>query len=168
LPNFAIEAGATYFFHYYGVGILKNQKVFASNLAEEPYGQARTRKRVFQKDLVGKAKVPAYAADFVFEEVAQGFDEGKRHIFGQAPDVVVGFDGGGGAFDGDGLDDVWVESALYEPGDFAVGFAFLELLGFLGEDRDEFPANDFAFLFGVGYADKLVQEAVGGVDADDA
>jgi hypothetical protein len=134
--------------------------VLAGDLAKEPYGKAWAGKRVFQKDFVWKAEIPADAADFVFKKVAKGFDEGKRHVFGQTADIVVGLDGGGGAFDGDGLDHIRVERSLNEPRDFAVSFASLEYLGFLGENGDEFPADDFALLFGIGDADELVQEAI--------
>src|ERR1700676_5036723 len=123
---------------------------------------------MFQKDFVGGAEFPADASNFVLKQVAEGFDEGKRHFLGQAADVVVGFDGGGGTLDGYGFDDVGVQSALDEVGYFAVGFGGLELLGFFGKDGDELAADAFALFFGVGDACELGQEAVGGVHADDA
>src|SRR5208282_6339219 len=123
---------------------------------------------MFQKNLVRKTEVFAYPADLVLEKVAQGLDECKWHVFGQTSDIVVGLDGGGRTFYGNGLDDVRIEGSLDEPGDSTLSFPFLEFLGFLGKDGDEFPANDFALLLGVSDAHKLVQEAVRSVHADDA
>ena len=159
MPNFTIEAGATYLLDYYGVGFPQGAKVLAGDLSEKPDRQSRAGKRMFQKYLVGKTQVFADAADFVFEEVAEGFDEGKRHVFGKAADIVMGLDGGRGAFYRDGFDDVRIERALDQPSNLAVGFVGLEFLGFFGEDGDEFPADDFALLLGVGDASQALPES---------
>src|SRR5580658_6557013 len=82
LPNFTIESGATYLLDNYGVGFLQGVEMFTSDLAEKPYCQSWTGKRVFQKNLVRKPEVFAYPADLILEKVSEGFDEGKRHVFG--------------------------------------------------------------------------------------
>ena len=122
---------------------------------------------MFHKNLVRQAQVLADAAHLVLKEVPQGFDQGKWHIFRQPADVVVRLDSCRGPFDGDRLDDVRVEGSLDQQANFAVRFAALKLLGFFREHRDEFPANDFAFLLGVSDALQFVEEAVGGIHADD-
>src|SRR5579859_2627471 len=135
-------------------------KVFPGNLAQEPYCQSWARKRVFHQNLFRQAQVLADAADLVLEKVAKGLDEGKRHVFRQAADVMVCLDSGGWRLHRDGLNDVRVECSLNEPSDFAVGISTLQFLGFLGEDRDEFPADDFSLLLRVRNANELVQKAV--------
>src|SRR5579863_4115745 len=55
LPNFTIETGATYLFYNDGVRLLEGKEMLSGDLAEKPYGQARARKRVFQKNLIWKA-----------------------------------------------------------------------------------------------------------------
>ena len=52
-------------------------------------------------------------------------------------------------FEGDRLDDVWIQGALGEKGEVAQAF------GFLFENFDEGIANRFPFLFRIGGASKL-------------
>ena len=47
-----------------------------------------------------------------------------------------------------------------------LAFFFFDAVGFFVEDRDEFVADDFALLFGIGDSGKLCQKALGGVDGD--
>ena len=49
---------------------------------------------MFQQYLLRQPQVFSNAANLVFEEVAQGFNEAKRHFFGKAADIVMGLDGG--------------------------------------------------------------------------
>ncbi len=77
----------------------------------------------------------------------------------------MALDGLARAFDAAGLDDVGIESALDKPVDSA-GF-FGDAGGFVVEDSDEFCADDFAFLLGLGDAGEFGEEALAGVDGDD-
>src|SRR5579859_30218 len=135
-------------------------KVFPGNLAQEPYRQSWARKRVFHQNFFRQAQVLANAADLVLEKVAKGLDEGKRHVFRQAADVMVCLDSGRWPLHRDGFNDVRVERSLDEPGDFAVGISALQLLGFLGKNGDKFPADDLALLLRFRNANELVQKAV--------
>ena len=47
--------------------------------------------------LVGQAQLGADGAHLVLEQVAQRLDQLELHVLGQAADVVVGLDAGGGA-----------------------------------------------------------------------
>src|SRR6202040_3384029 len=49
LPNFTVEAGATYLFDNDGVGLLQSVEVFSGDLPKKPDGEAWAGKRVFQK-----------------------------------------------------------------------------------------------------------------------
>ncbi len=75
---------------------------------------------------------------------------------------------GGGTLDGDRLDNVRVQSALHQKfyGE-AFGGGGDEFALLLGEDFDEFVADDFALLFWVGDAGEFGEEAFLRVDADD-
>src|SRR5256885_9595005 len=123
---------------------------------------------MFHKQLMGQAEILANAANLVFEEIAQRLDEGKGHFFGQTTDVVMRFDGSGRTLDGDGFDDVGIQSALHEMGKFAVRFPFLEFHGLLGEYGNKFRPNELALALGVGNAVELSEKASGGIDADNA
>ena len=91
-----------------------------------------------EDDVFGESEEGAELADFVFEEVAEGFDEFEAELFGETADVVVEFDVGGAApgfAAGDGVagfDDVGVEGALGEEGlsIFDFRFSIFDLGGF--------------------------------------
>ena len=83
-------------------------------------------------DVLGQAQHFADSADFVFEEIAEGLDQLEAELFGQAADVVMEFDVGGGAGVAvAAFDHVGIERALREE----VGV--LDRLGFALEDVDE-------------------------------
>ena len=71
---------------------------------------------------------------------------------------MVAFDDGGIA--GAAFDDVGVDGALGQEVDGA------DFSAFVFEDADEFFADDFSFLFGLGDAFQAFEEAVFGIDAD--
>ena len=58
--------------------------------------QARAGEGVTPDDVLGQAQVLADHADLVLEEVAQGLDQLEAELGGQAADVVVELDVGGG------------------------------------------------------------------------
>ncbi len=63
------------------------------------------------------------------------------------------------------LDHVGIKRALHQPLDLALNL--LDAVRFVLEDRDEFVADDFAFLLGIGDAGELGQKAFAGVDGID-
>src|SRR5207244_8192390 len=100
-------------------------------LAEDPDGEPRTRKRLPADDLLRQAELAAYLTHFVFEELSERLDELEVHLLRKTADVVVALDDLGRPFDGDRLDDVRIERALHEEVDA------LELRRLLLEDFDE-------------------------------
>ena len=97
--------------------------------------------------IVGKPQGLADHAHFVLEEQFDGLDQLELQVVGQTAYVVVGLDAVA-------LENVGVDGTLRQE-----GYAFL-LAGFFLEDADEFRADDFAFLLGVGDARQLIQKAV--------
>ena len=82
----------------------------------------------------------AQFAHFVFEQVAQRLKQFEFHVFRQAADIVVRFDGVGFfGFRACGFDYVRVNRTLCQP--FGVGEFFL----FSVKDFDKFRTDDFAF-----------------------
>ena len=85
------------------------------DFAEAADGEARAGERVSPDDVFRQAELQAELADFVFEQVAERFDQLEAQLGRQAADVVVQLDrvgravGGGAAFD-----HVGVERALGE------------------------------------------------------
>ncbi len=118
LPELAIEAGALDLFDADGVRLLENSHAVRGDLAKDADREPRAGEGLALEDLVGHLEVGTDAADLVFEEVAEGFDQFQFHVRGEAADVVVGLDDVARAVDAGGLDDVGVEGALYEPGYF--------------------------------------------------
>ena len=94
-----------------------------------------------------QAQFAAQRADFVLEQLAQGFDELHVHPLGQSADVVVALDRHRrSAGERDALDHVGIERALRKE----IGAAHLLRLGL--EHVDEGLADELALGFGVGDA----------------
>lgn len=159
LPDFVVEVVVAEALNEDVVDVLEDADFLGGDVAQDADGEAWPGEGVAADEFLLDAELAADAADFVFEEAAEGFDELELHIVGESAHVVVGLDGLGGAFDGAGLDYVGVDGALAEP--FGVGYEF----GFGVEDVDEGLADGLAFLFGVGYAGEDAVEAFFGVDA---
>lgn len=146
-----------------GVGLAEDGGLFRSDFAEDAHGQARTREGIAPNDVIGEAKGAADGACLILEEVAERFHQAEGQIGGQATDVVVGLDLGGGlAFRRRTFDDIRVEGALGEEiegatlGGEGAGFAF--------ERADEAFANHPALLFRIGYSGEMRKEIGGGID----
>ena len=163
LAGFVVEAVGFEFFDEDMVREAQGVGVVLFDFAEDAHAQAGAGEGVAVDHVVGQAEFEADFADFVFEELAQGFDQFELHVLGEAAHVVVGFDDVGAAgFGGGGFDHVRVDRALGEPvGVFQFG-------GFGVENVDEGVADDFALLLRVGFAGQPGEEVVFGVDADDA
>ena len=109
---------------------------------------------------VGESKFFSDEAYFVFVEAFEGFYELKLQVFGESADIVVGFDELCSVFSG--FDDVGIDGALDEE------TGVCDLGCFFFEDANEFFADDFSFLFGVGDAFESLEEAIFGVDVDES
>ena len=146
----AIEPFGDDFFEEDFVGIAEEGEFFLGDFADAAHGQAGTGEGVTPDDVLGQAEEFAEFADFILEEVAEGFDEVEAEFGGEAADVVVELDVGGGLAAGGvavaGFDDIRVEGSLGEEA------GVLDLAGFGFEDVDESFADDFAFFLGVGDA----------------
>ena len=102
------------------------------------------------------AKDFAYRADFVFEKVAQRFEELHFHVIREAADVVVAFDDSAAAVTA--FHDVGVYCALKQP------FGTTELAGLFFKYSDEEGSYDFAFFLGFCHAFKGCEESFFGID----
>ena len=84
-----------------------------------------------------------HLADFVFEKVAQGFDQGKFHALGQSTHIVVGFDGSRWPVDRHRFDDIGVNGALPQKRHLGHG------TGLLFETGNKSRTDGLALGFGV-------------------
>ena len=119
-------------------------------------------------DLLRQPQGAAHLAHLIFEQTAQRLHQLELQILGQAADVVVALDlhrhplaslrvdVGAGR-----LDHIGIKRALGEVIEGA------EALALLFEDADEFGADQFALLLGVGDAGELADEAFAGIDVLD-
>ncbi len=122
-------------------------------------GKAGAGEGVTPDELLGEAEDFAEAADFIFEEIAEGLDKLEAKILGEATDVVVQFDPSGlarvavAAFD-----DIGVQGALgQERSTFDVGRGGLE-------DFDEAVADAAALFLRISDAGKISEELAAGID----
>jgi hypothetical protein len=158
LPDFVVPAAAFHFFADDAVGGAEDREAFGGDFTQNADGEAGAGERLAEDDFFGEAEFEAELADFVFEEAFEGLDEFEFHALGEAADVVVAFDHGGGvAGDGDGFDDVGIEGSLGE--EFGVADFFHGVF----EDFDEGASDDFAFAFGFGDAFEALEEEASGV-----
>lgn len=104
-------------------------------------------------ELVVDVEDLAERADLVLEQLAKGLDQLQLHVLEETADVVVGFDGGAGPLERDGLDDIGVEGALQQELDGAVARGcrlLVQLEGFGLKHLDKSVADDLSLLLGVG------------------
>ena len=154
------------------VGLARDAHLLLGDLAEDAHGDTRAREGVAHDELLVDAEGAAELADLVLVKGAEGLDELQAlavgHALGQAADVVVGLDGGGGALEGQRLDHVRVQGALQEEADLGAlaGLlgGLLDLLGLGLEHVDELAADELALLLRVVQALETLEEVLGGVD----
>ena len=75
LVDVALHAGIGDFFAENGIGIAEDIQFIFGDFAHDADSQARSRERLTPYEVFGKAKFSPEFADFVFKEVAKGFDE---------------------------------------------------------------------------------------------
>ena len=97
------------------VGVAQDAQPLGRDLADDAHGQARAGEGVPPDDLLRQAEHFADLSHFILEQLAQRLDQFEAELFGQAADVVVQLDVGGGAGVAvAGFDHVGVERALGE------------------------------------------------------
>ncbi len=159
LRDAAVEAGGFDLVDQDFVGGSEDFETFGRDFAQDADAQAGAGEGVTPDDVFGQAQVLADDADLVFEEVAERLHQLEAELGGQAADVVMELDVGGGiAVLVAGLDDVRVERALGE--EFGVG----DLAGLRFEGLDELGADDLTLLLRVGHAGEGREELAGPID----
>ena len=88
----AVKVFGDDFFEKNFVGLAEEVEFFFGDFADAADGEAGAGEGVTPDDVFGEAEEEAHFADFVFEEIAEGFDELEAELFGEAADVVVEFD----------------------------------------------------------------------------
>ena len=115
LRRAAIEAGRLDFADDDRVGLAQRVEPLLGDFAEAADREAGAGERMPPDDVFRQAELQAEPADFVFEQIAQRFDQFEAQLRRQAADVVVELDRVGRAVDGGAaFDDVGVERALGE------------------------------------------------------
>jgi len=163
LPDFVIPLEGSHFLDHDGIRLAHDAQALGSDGSYDADCETRTWEWLAVDDFLGESEFFADTADFVFEELAQGLNELEFHALGEASDVVVALDQGGGiARNGNTLDHIGVECALGQEAVMA-GICLLEIFGGSFEDFDEFVTDDFAFFLGVGDAFKFCKKLFGGI-----
>ena len=137
--------------------------VFFLHFAQDAHTQTRARERMTVHHFARQSQSHAQFAYFVFEQITQRLKQFELHVFRQAADVVVGFDGVGFfGFCACGFDYVRVNRALRQP--FGVGEFFLFSVKYF----DKFRTDDFAFFLRIGHAGKFRQKLLFGINVNHA
>ena len=151
LPYFFIQASFSKFFTEDCVSFANCFQTIAGNCTKATNAKARTRERLTIYHMVGQAKFYAASANFVFEQLTQGFNQFKLQVFRETANIVVRFNNFSSF--GTAFCDVRINGTLTEEVN-AFNFA-----SFFFEYADEFFADDFTFLFGVSNAFQFGEEA---------
>ncbi len=93
LPDGIIKARIANFFQVNRVGLAQNFQLFRCNFTRHTNGQTRPREGVAFDKVFGHTQRAAKVAHLVFEQLAQRFHQLQFHMFGQAANIVVGFNG---------------------------------------------------------------------------
>lgn len=161
LPDLVAESRIFDFFTENCVRFSQYFEFFASDFAYATHAEAGAGEGLTVNDEIGETERSADFANFVFVEVAYGFDKSlETDIFGESADVVVGFDEFVLAVR-TALDNVRENGALCKE------FDLTEFLCLVLEDADELVTDDLAFLFGIGHALESVKEAILRIDCDE-
>ena len=112
LADVFVKIGFFDFFAEDGVRFAQDVEFFRGEFADDANGKTGTGEGLTPDHVFGKAEFQTGFADFVFEEIAQRFDQAfKFDVFGQAADIVVAFNDG--AADA-GFNDIGVDGSLDE------------------------------------------------------
>jgi len=94
LAGFAVQTGRDDFFEQNLVGVADDFEFLFGDVAKYTHGQPWAWEWVSPDDGVGNTQDCSEGADFVFEQLSDGFDEFEAEFFGEASDIVVEFDVG--------------------------------------------------------------------------
>lgn len=106
LPGTVVEVPGAQFADEYLVDGLEAVDSLRVHSSDDTHRKARPGKRMARYELFRQAKFTAHDPDLVLEQFAERFDQLQSHLFGQAANVVVAFNGGGGSAKGDTFDHV--------------------------------------------------------------
>ena len=99
-------------------------------------------------------------AHFVFEELSERFDELELEPAWKATDVVMTLDHLGSTSQRHALDHVRIQRPLGQKAGAA------NFPGLFFEDRNELPADDLPFLFGIGHVLEPTEETIRSIGVD--
>ena len=92
LPQPPVPARLLHFLGDDRVGAAQQVQPRRGDLAEDPYCESWTRKRLPPHELVFEPQLLPYRAHFILEELSQRLDQLEPHPFGQTADVVMALD----------------------------------------------------------------------------
>ena len=161
LPNLIVKTISTETFDEQKVHFLQNSDLFGGHITQNTNAQAGAGERMTTQQRLGQAQRPANRPNLVFEKRIERLHHVQFHEIGQAPHVVVRFDGGRWAFYGYRFDYVGINSALTEPGNV------FEQVCFVVEHVDERLANGFTLGFGIGETRECRVKQVFGINSLD-
>ncbi len=155
LAHFIVQVSFVQLFNEDRVRTTQQVAVLFLHFAQHAHTQTRPRERMTVKHVVRQTQLQADLTYFVFEQLAQRFNQPHLHLFRQAAHVVVRFDDvcftGCGSR---GFNHVRVDGALRQPLDV------FQLQRFFVEHFHEDAADDFTFRFRIVLAFQRVQEAL--------
>ncbi len=95
LAGLAVEPGRDDFFEQNLVGVADDFEFVFGDVAKYTHSEPWAWEWVSPDDGIGDAQDGAQGADFILEQLSDGFDEFEAEFFGEASDIVVEFDVGG-------------------------------------------------------------------------
>ena len=156
LPYGFVKTSISKFFTKDCVSFANCFQTVTSNCTKATNAKARTRERLTIYHMVRQAKFYAASANFVFEQLTQGFNQFKLQVFRETANIVVRFNNFSSF--GTAFSNVRINGALTKEVN-AFNFA-----SFFFEYTNEFFADDFAFLFGVSNTFQFSQEAFSSIN----
>ena len=161
LPDFIIEPVFSDLVDINRIGVTQDVQFLRRDLAGATDGKSGAGERVAANESGRQTQFAAQSAHFVLEQLAQGFHQFQAHLFGQAADIVMAFDGDGGApGKADAFDHIGIKRALRQKFGATHGVrVFLKHL-------DEQAANGLALDFRVGHPFERAQKQLGFVGMD--
>src|SRR5262249_39828559 len=134
-----------------------------SDFPQHTHSEARPRERLALENFFWHSKITSDFSDFVFEQVFQRLDQLELHLLRQSAAVVVRLDYLRWPADGTRFNHIGVKCSLHQEFDLAL---FLrDAQGFFFKNLNEFVADNFALLLGIGDAFEFAKKAIGGIDS---
>ena len=89
LGNLAVKTSSLDLLNEDVVGLAGNGDLLGSNLTEDTDGDTRSWEWMAPDEILGDTKVGTELADFILEELAEGFDKLEVHVLKETTDVLV-------------------------------------------------------------------------------